>query len=57
MIPLISNYFFYIYIFRSVDNIINSLVPLIKKFAPEWNPNIKVLKRGFRPNPTGKVSF
>jgi len=55
MIQLISIILFYM--FRSVDNIINNLVPLIKKFAPEWNPTLKVLKRGFRPNPTGKVHF
>jgi RNA 3'-terminal phosphate cyclase-like protein len=42
---------------QSVDSIINCLVPLIKKFAPEWNPTLKINRRGYQPNATGKVYF
>jgi len=30
---------------------------MIKRFAPEWNPTIKINRRGFRPLATGSVSF
>ena len=42
---------------QSVDSIINCLAPLIKKFAPDWVYQLKINRRGYRPNPTGKVYY
>lgn len=30
---------------------------MLKKFIPEWNPTLKINRRGYRPHATGKVYF
>jgi RNA 3'-terminal phosphate cyclase-like protein len=42
---------------QSVDSVLNCLIPLVKRFAPEWACTLKINRRGFRPNATGKVYF